>query len=161
MLVTRIGRTAATSLLVLAGSAQAASRPCGDTRADAAAVDRTIRSLFDALAHDDAAAVGRLTTASFYAFDAGKRFSAAQLSAAVRDAHAKGVKLSWSLGTIDAHVGCDMAWAAWENRGSAGIPPEVTPITWLESAMLKRTGTHWRIDFFHSSRVPSPVRSGD
>ena len=160
MLIRRIGGSAGLALLVLAGSAQASARPCGDARADTAAVERTIRSFFDALAHDDAAGVARVTTGSFYAFDAGKRFTAAELSATVRGAHAQGVKLEWNLGAIDAHVGCGTAWAAWENRGSAGIPPATTPMAWLESAMLERKGGEWRIAFFHSSRIASPGTAG-
>ena len=72
-------------------------------------------------------------TPGFYAYDAGKRFTAGKLVAVVRGAHAQGVKLQWHLGAIDAHVGCDMAWAAWENRGSVGVPPQITPLSWLEN----------------------------
>ena len=46
-----------------------------------------------------------------------------------------------------------MAWAAWENSGSAGDSTNLKPVRWLESAVLVKNDGIWKIDFFHSTRV--------
>lgn len=140
-------------LFMLPACAHAVTPACTTSPSDKAEIDRTVRGLFDALGKEDRVAFGRLTTASFYSFDVGKRFSGSELLDAVRDAHARGVELNWSIGPLDTHLGCDMAWAAWENSGSAGIPPKVQPVRWLESAMLVRRDGAWKVDFFHSTRA--------
>lgn len=118
-----------------------------------AKIEDTVHALFDALRKEDKAAFQRLTTTSFYAFDGGKRYVGTELVDVVRDAHARRVQLNWSVGPLDTKLGCDVAWSAWENVGSAGIPPEVKPVRWLESAVLVRQNAEWKIDFFHSQRA--------
>lgn len=143
----------ATAAALLTGSAQAREARCSATPGARGEVERTIHAFFDALRKDDAVAFRRLTTASFYSFDAGKRFAGAELVDVVRDAHTKGVQLNWSIGPLDTKLRCDVAWAAWENVGSAGIPPDLRPLRWLESAVLIHQDGNWKIDFFHSQRA--------
>lgn len=135
------------------GSAYAEQSACPDPAYATAEIDRTIHDLFDALRTDNAESFARLTTRSFYAFDVGKRFDGTELVNEVRDAHAEGVQINWSLGPIDTKLRCDVAWSAWENVGSAGIPPDLQPVRWLESAVLVHEDGIWKIDFFHSQRA--------
>jgi len=97
-----------------------------------------------------------VTTSSFYSFDGGKRYLGTELVDVVRDAQARGVQLNWSVGALDTDRGCDVAWSAWENVGSAGVPPDVKSVRWLESAVLVRQDGGWKIDFFHSQRAAVP-----
>ena len=106
---------------MLSACAHANRSTCLGSASDVAGIGVTIRSFFDALRKDDAVAFQRLTTPSFYAFDVGKRFEGTELSSLVRDAHTRGVRLNWNIGKMDTRIGCDMAWVAWENVGSAGI----------------------------------------
>jgi len=118
-----------------------------------AEVERTIHDFFDALRKDDEVLFKRLTTESFYSFDVGKRYDEAELVDAVRSTHARGVQINWSIGPVDTKLGCDVAWSAWENVGSAGIPPDLQAVRWLESAVIVRENGDWKIDFFHSQRA--------
>ena len=139
--------------LLLTGCAHARQPNCPapvDARAE---IDRTIHDFFDALRKDDEPSFKRLTTESFYSFDVGKRFEGTELAAVVREAHAQGVQINWSIGPIDTKLSCDVAWSAWENVGSAGIPPNLQPVRWLESAVIVRENGSWKIDFFHSQRA--------
>jgi hypothetical protein len=138
---------------MLAGCAHLDRSTCPASPQAKAEVDGTVRAFFDALRHEDKAAFQRLTTASFYAYDGGKRYAGTELVDVVRDAHARGVQLSWSIGPLDTKLRCNVAWTAWENDGSAGIPPDVKPVRWLESAVLVRQNAEWKIDFFHSQRA--------
>jgi hypothetical protein len=139
--------------LVLTGCAHARQPNCHAPVNARAEIDRTIHDFFDALRKDDEASFKRLTTESFYSFDGGKRFEGTELVDVVRNAHAQGVQINWSIGPIDTKLSCDVAWSAWENVGSAGIPPNLQPVRWLESAVIVRENGSWKIDFFHSQRA--------
>jgi hypothetical protein len=139
--------------LVLTGCTHARQPNCHAPVNARAEIDRTIHDFFDALRKDDEASFKRLTTDSFYSFDGGKRFEGTELVDEVRNAHAQGVQINWSIGPIDTKLSCDVAWSAWENVGSAGIPPDLQPVRWLESAVIVRENGSWKIDFFHSQRA--------
>tara|TARA_R110001599_G_scaffold171551_1_gene362689 strand:+ start:719 stop:1159 length:441 start_codon:yes stop_codon:yes gene_type:complete len=139
--------------LVLTGCTHARQPNCHAPVNARAEIDRTIHDFFDALRKDDEASFKRLTTDSFYSFDGGKRFEGTELVDVVRNAHAQGVQINWSIGPIDTKLSCDVAWSAWENVGSAGIPPDLQPVRWLESAVIVRENRSWNVDFFHSQRA--------
>lgn len=139
--------------LALTGYAHARQPNCPAPVNARAEIDRTIHDFFDALRKDDEASFKRLTTGSFYSFDVGKRYEGTELVDVVRNAHAQGVQINWSIGPIDTKLSCDVAWSAWENVGSAGIPPDLQPVRWLESAVIVRENGSWKIDFFHSQRA--------
>ncbi|MEH6790483.1 MAG: hypothetical protein V7650_07785 [Parasphingorhabdus sp.] len=138
--------------LVLTGCTHARQPNCHAPVNAKAEINRTIHDFFDALRKDDEASFKRLTTDSFYSFDGGKRFERTELVDVVRSAHAQGVQINWSIGPIDTKLSCDVAWSAWENVGSAGIPPDLQPVRWLESAVIVRENGSWKVDFFHSQR---------
>ena len=140
-------------VLAVSGCAHAGRTSCFGKAADARSVEQSVRSYFAALAAEDETASARLTSPSFYSFDAGKRFTNAELVVAIKRAHAQGTVLQWNIGPVDTHVGCDTAWAAWVNTGAAGPAGALKPVRWLESAMLRRTDGGWKLEFLHSSRA--------
>ncbi len=135
------------------GSAHARPSDCAALPRANGEIEQTVNAFFDALRKEDEVAFQRLTTRTFYSFDGGERYPGTALVDVVRKAHAKGVELNWSIGPLDTKLRCDVAWSAWENLGSAGIPPAVKPVRWLESAVLIRENGSWKIDFFHSQRA--------
>ena len=139
--------------IMLSGCAHVRQSSCPASPQVSDEIERTVHAFFDALGKEDKVAFQRLTTSSFYSFDGGERFPGIKLVDLVRDAHARGVQLNWSIGPLDTKERCDVAWSAWENVGSAGIPPNVRPVRWLESAVLVRQNGSWKIDFFHSQRA--------
>lgn len=141
---------AATSV---AACAHAATPACPASPSAETEIERTVHAFYDALRADDTAAFRRVTTARFYSFDGGERYDGTALTDLVRDAHAKGIQLNWSVGRLDTQRRCDVAWTAWENIGSVGTPPDIKPVRWLESAVLLHQDGQWKIDFFHSHRA--------
>lgn len=123
-----------------------------NTPQEARVVEDVIRAFYREAASERVEAAARLTTPDFYAYE-GERQSWPQLYQSLADARARGVVIQWNLGPIDVRLGCDMAWAAWENHGAAGKPPEVKPVTWLESMALTRVDGAWRIAFLHAHRI--------
>ncbi|MEM1196645.1 MAG: hypothetical protein AAGH57_11115 [Pseudomonadota bacterium] len=147
--------TALFAALALVPSAGAQTIACPDETTAPAQIKQTIADFFDALRAKDDAPLEALTTASFYAFDVGERFPRATLAKVIREALADGVEINWSIGPLDTKVRCDVAWSQWENVGSAGTPPDVKPVRWLESAVLVHEDGRWKVDFFHSQRARS------
>ena len=139
--------------IMVTGCANARPSSCPASPRSNGEIERTVNAFFDALRKEDKAAFQRVTTKTFYSFDGGERYPGTALVDVVREAHAKGVQLNWSIGSLDTKLRCDVAWSAWENVGSAGIPPVVKPVRWLESAVLIRQNGTWKIDFFHSQRA--------
>lgn len=141
------------ALFLLTGCVHGAALKCAQSPSDHAEIERTVHAMYDALRAGEAAAFKRVTTATFYSYDGGKRYDGAELVNVIRDAHASGTQFIWSLGPMDTKRQCDVAWLTWENVGSVGKPPEVKPVRWLESAVLVREDGRWKIDFFHSHRA--------
>ena len=146
-------------LLAVVAASPAQAHRCPSSGRDTILIDRAIRSFFNALAKDDLPAFQRIVTTDFTAFEVGKKMTANELFQLVEDSHRSGRVINWSIGPVAARRHCDMAWAAWDNIGSAGVPPNIAPRRWMESAMLRRSPTGWRLEFLHSTVIsPPPAR---
>lgn len=126
---------------------------CPSPETAEAEVEQTIRDFFDALRGEGELAFKDVTTADMYSFDVGQRFEGRELADLIIESLAEGVEINWSLGPMDTTVACDVAWSQWENTGSVGIPPDVSPVNWLESAVIVHEDGRWKVDFFHSQRA--------
>ena len=143
-------------LSFVAISVPAQSRSCPWSKADTVQIDRVVRAMFDALKTDDRPAFQRAVTPDFLAFEIGRRMSADDLFAVILKSHKSGRVINWSIGPMTIRGDCDLAWAAWENDGSAGVPPALLPLRWMESAVLRRSPTGWRVEFLHSTLITPP-----
>jgi|SRR5579859_1528814 len=117
------------------------------------AVIATMQAMFAALAVDDLESLARIFTADFYAFDGGKRFDGMALPELIKAAHADGKRFQWTVTEPDVEIAGDWARIAFVNRGAVGDATAMTPVTWLESAVLRREGGGWRVRFFQSERA--------
>jgi len=122
---------------------------------DAAAVAETLRDMYAAVAVLDRARLAGIFAPGFYAFDLGKRFDGMALVDLIDGAMAAGRRFVWAVNEPDVRIFGDRAWIAYVNRGAVGDAETMTPVTWLESAMLVRVDSRWRIEFFHSTRAPA------
>ena len=137
---------------LVAGPAEA--RSCHSSAQDAARVQRAIQSFYDALAKDDRPAFERTVTRDFQAFEQGERYTADTLFKAIEDSHRSGRLINWKLSAVMVRVECNTALATWDIRGSAGVQPKIAPRNWLESALMRRSPTGWRMEFLHSTVMP-------
>jgi ketosteroid isomerase-like protein len=144
--------------LFLAGLTMTSAKAASDnTQAARDAVAQTLRDMYAALSADDMAKFKSIVTDDFYAYDIGRRFDGGALAQLVIDGHKAGKHFVWTVNDPDVRINGDTAWIAYVNKGSVGDAEKVTPVTWLESAMLVRDGGRWRIAFFHSTRAqPAP-----
>ena len=140
----------AASVALMVGTATHAATPQADQRV----IVDSVRTMFAALSHDDAAQFHRVVCPGFYAFDVGKRFSGDELIALVKKFQGAGYVFEWNVTQPDVHTGKDMAWIAYVNRGSVTNASGKKDMTWLESATFARSGNGWCMAFLHSTPVP-------
>ena len=126
---------------------------------DQAAVVDTLRSLFAAAINENSAQFHALLAPDFYCFDGGRRFDVDSLYNLVLTLHKAGNVYVWSVNDPDVHVSGNLAWITYTNRGSITNQSGTQQLSWLESAILVKDSGHWRIRFFHSTRVPPPPAS--
>jgi hypothetical protein len=117
----------------------------------------TLRAMYAAAQKDDLDGFHAVTTTGFYAFDGGTRFEGDALMRLIIALHAKGAKAVWTVTQPDVHISGDHAWIAYLNVGSLKMSADapVVPMQWLESATLAKQNGQWKIEFFHSTRVPA------
>lgn len=131
------------------GPSQASS-----TNADEEAVVQAMRQMYVALTHDDSAQLRAVTSADFYAFDLGKKFTGDELVAVIKKAHASGKTFVWTVTEPRVRIEGAVAWITYLNLGSVQDAAGKKDVSWLESAVLMKDSGTWRIHFFHSTRVP-------
>ena len=83
--------------IMLTGCTHGRQSNCPTSPQVSGEIEQTVHAFFDALRKEDKVAFQRLTTTSFYSFDGGERFPGTELVDVVRDAHARGVQLNWSI----------------------------------------------------------------
>ncbi len=120
-------------------------------------VTATVTAMYAAAAIDDLDGFHAVTTPDFYAFDGGRRFDGDALMQLMKTAHAGGTRFEWHVTQPKVEADCTMATITYVNVGSATVNGVPQPVTWLESAALRRDGDRWRIHFFSSTRVPQSV----
>jgi ketosteroid isomerase-like protein len=140
-------------LLTLTVEAVAADSPEPAT-AEKTQVSETIRSMFAALAAEDFAKLRAVVAPDFYAFEAGGRITGDALIDLIKKAHAAGKVYVWTVNEPEVHIDGKTAWVTYVNRGSIKDASGTKDVSWLESAVLRKEKGDWRIQFFHSTRVP-------
>ena len=140
-------------LLTLTIGAVAADPPEPAT-AEKTQVSETIRSMFAALAAEDFAKLRAVIAPDFYAFEAGGRITGDALIDLIKKAHAAGKTYVWTVNEPEVHIDGNTAWVTYVNRGSIKDAAGTKDVSWLESAVLRKEKGNWRIQFFHSTRVP-------
>ena len=113
-----------------------------------------MRAMYAAASADDLRLFHSVTTRDFYAYDGGASFRGDELMELIKKLHASGTNFVWTVEEPEVHVSCNSAWIRYVNRGSVENAAGKKPVTWLESAVCEKQSGHWKIRFFHSTRVP-------
>jgi ketosteroid isomerase-like protein len=126
---------------------------------DAAEVIATIERTFRAIGDADPGALCDLVCDGFHAFENGVPMPGHELLAAMRRYHAQGTTYRWSVTSPQVDVAGDLAVAVYVNKGSIREAPDVDPVpmSWLETVVLRRQQSRWRIAFVHSTRTPAAL----
>lgn len=143
----------ATALLTLTMGV-ASSGQSTAASSEQAQVTEAVRSMFGALSAEDMPKLRAVIAPDFYAFEAGGRITSDALIEMIKKAHAAGKVYTWTVNEPEVHIDGNMAWITYINRGSIKDASETKNVSWLESAVLRKEKDNWRIQFFHSTRVP-------
>ena len=122
---------------------------------DAQELVATIEGIFAAIGDDDRGRLEQAFCDDFHAFENGVRVSRRELLDLMRDYHARGRRYRWSVVSPQVEVQGDLGIVVYVNRGSITEAPggEPLPMSWLETALLRREASGWRLAFLHSTRA--------
>jgi len=150
------GRRIALCCLVISSFSVFAAEqaPSPSPGSEEARVIEVMRTFYVAATNDDLAKFRTVVTRDFYSYDGGKRFTGDELMELIKQAHAAGKVYVWNVTKPEVRLHGDAAWITYVNEGSVKDASGTKNVTWLESAFLRKEKDGWRIEFFHSTRVP-------
>ncbi|PYJ08307.1 MAG: hypothetical protein DMF06_13095 [Verrucomicrobia bacterium] len=119
-----------------------------------ARVIEVMRTFYVAATNDDLEKFHTVVTRDFHSYDGGARFTGDELMALIKGAHTSGKVFVWNVTKPEVRMHGDVAWISYVNEGSVKDASGTKNVTWLESAFLRKEKEGWRIEFFHSTRVP-------
>jgi ketosteroid isomerase-like protein len=134
------------------GAAEPSSSPPAGS--EEARVIEVMRTFYVAATNDDLEKFHTVVTRDFYSYDRGARFTGDELMELIKKAHAAGKVFVWNVTKPEVRMHGDVAWITYVNEGSVKDASGTKNVTWLESAFLRKENDSWRIEFFHSTRVP-------
>jgi Calcium/calmodulin dependent protein kinase II association domain len=118
----------------------------------------TVTALFVAAREENVEKFNTVLASTFYIFDGGSRLNGETLMALVKSLHAAGKHYEWNVTEPDVHISGDTACITYVNKGSITDTSGTTSQQRLESALLEKQGSGWKIVFMHSTRVPNPTQ---
>jgi len=113
----------------------------------------TIEQMFAALGDNDRVRLNELLCEDFHAFENGVRVTGRELLDLMSRFHAEGRRYQWSVNSPQAESQGDLGVLIYVNNGSISESGSSTPMSWLETALLRRQPSGWRLAFLHSSRT--------
>ena len=131
------------------------SAPASPPPPDEQAVVQALRQMYVALTHEDTEQFRAVTTSDFHSYDGGKKFAGDELMTLIKGLHATGKTFVWTVPEPTVRIEGNVAWITYVNRGSVQDAAGKKDVSWLESAVLLKEAGTWRIQFFHSTRVPA------
>lgn len=128
--------------------------PSAPASSEVARVIEVMRTFYVAATTDDLEKFHTVVTRDFYSYDGGARFTGDELMELIKKLHAAGKVFVWNVTKPEVRLHGDAAWITYVNEGSVTDASGKKNVTWLESAFLRKEKDGWRIEFFHSTRVP-------
>jgi ketosteroid isomerase-like protein len=115
----------------------------------------TIERVFVAIGSDDQMRLNEVLCEDFHAFENGARVTRRELLDLMSTYHAKGRRYQWSVTSPQIEVQGDLGVVVYVNLGSITEVPgsDPIPMSWLETVLLRRQESRWRLAFLHSTRT--------
>ena len=111
---------------------------------------------FVAIGNDDKMLHKESFCEDFHAFENGISMTGAELFELMSRFRAQGRRYQWSVDSPQIEVQGTLGVVMYLNRGSVTETPgsDPTPMSWLETVLLRRQESKWRLAFLHSTRMP-------
>ena len=115
-----------------------------------------IERVFAAIGDDDRARLNEALCEDFHAFENGVRMTGRDLLDLMSRYHAEGRRYRWSVNSPQIEVQGNLGVVVYVNHGSITEAPGSNPVpmSWLETVLLRRQESKWRLAFLHSTRAP-------
>lgn len=122
---------------------------------EAQALVEAIEQVQTALAVNDRARLDDLLCSDFHAFENGVRMSGHQLLELMAGYYACGKRYCWSVTSPRVELQGTLGTVVYVNHGSIveALGSGAVAQSWLESVVLRREGSIWRLASLHSTRV--------
>jgi len=116
---------------------------------------QTIERVFAAVGGDDRASLDEVLCQDFHAFENGVQMTGRELLDLMTKYHAEGRRYRWSVTEPQVEVQGNLGVIVYVNQGSITDVPGAnpTPQSWLETVLLRRDQSGWRVAFLHSTRT--------
>jgi len=124
--------------------------------ADVQDVVAAIERAFAAIGNNDKALLREVFCEDFHAFENGIAMTGPELFELMSRYHAQGRRYQWSVNSPQVELQDSLAVVVYVNRGFITETPgsRPTPMSWLETVLLRRQKSGWRLAFLHSTRTP-------
>jgi hypothetical protein len=111
--------------------------------------------MYAAVGADDRIAFNAIVCPDFHAFENGVRMTSRELLDLMSGLYAQGNRYRWSVTEEQVEIQGDPAVVAFVNHGAIIKAPGAnpTPRAWLETVILRRGASGWRVAFLHSNRT--------
>jgi len=129
---------------------------------DAQDMIATIERIFAALGDNDHARLTELLCEDFHAFENGVPVTGPELLSLMSRYHTEGRRYRWSIDSPQVESQGNLGVLAYLNNGSiaeSGTSDPI-PMSWLETAVLRRQPSGWRLAFLHSTRSAKARHGG-
>jgi hypothetical protein len=125
-------------------------------RSDAQDLIATIERAFVAIGKDDQMLLREIFCEDFHAFENGVPVTGPEVFELMSRFHAQGKRYRWSVNSPQIEVQGNLGVVVYVNRGSISETPgsDPIPMSWVETAVLRRQESSWRLAFLHSTRMP-------
>jgi hypothetical protein len=115
----------------------------------------TIERMYAAVGDDDRVRLDEVLCQDFHAFENGVHMTGRELLDLMSRYYAEGKRYRWSVNSPQIEVQGTLGAVVYVNHGSLIEAPgaDPTPLSWLETVLLRRQESGWRVAFLHSTRT--------
>ena len=116
---------------------------------------QTLERIYAAVGNDDRVGLDRVLCGDFHAFENGVHMTGRELLDLMSKYYAEGKRYRWSVTEAQVEVQGNLGVIVYVNQGSIADAPGAnpTPMSWLETVLLRRDQSGWRMAFLHSTRT--------
>jgi hypothetical protein len=114
------------------------------------AVFKPVQALFSAMSAIDHTKMKKVVTDDFQLLEAGEDWDIEDLINVVKSSEYKRRNY---FGVIKTKISGDMAWVSYWNKATFNNGQEESAVAWLESAVMIKVASEWKIQMLHSTRI--------
>jgi hypothetical protein len=125
---------------------------------DTSEVQQVIVKLFDGIAEIDSSKIAKQITRDFLLLENGLIWNSDSLIRVLKPMKSQQFKRSNEFRFIRHEVKDKMAWTAYYNTAYITFNGQKREVNWLESAVLVKDSTGWKVKLLHSTVLTKPPK---